>query len=291
VSERQGAGERRTRTGSMGVDSDTVLHELDGDGVLTLTLNRPERNNAWNVEMERALHGLLFQAAASSDVRAIVLTGAGRSFCPGFDSESLAQSAGGSSPPSEGRNQITLPAAIPKPIVCAVNGACAGVGLATALVCDVRFAAEGAKLATAFSKRGLPAEEGVSWALPRIIGHAAALELLLSSRPVTGTEAAALGIVHRAVPAEDLMSTASAYARDLARTCSPSAMAAIKRQVYADWTRTLTDSRNAARALMNELRQHDDFREGVMSLVEHRPPAFPPYGEVLDPTIFPIDSV
>ena len=199
----------------LGVDSDTVLHDLDADGVLTLTLNRPDRNNAWSVEMERALHQLLFQASASADVRTIVLTGAGRSFCPGFDSQSLERSAGGSSPSSEGRTQITLPAAIPKPIVCAINGACAGVGLATALACDVRFAAEGAKLATSFSKRGLPAEEGVSWALPRIIGHAAALELLLSSRPITGADAVSLGIVHRALPPEDLMPVALGYAREV----------------------------------------------------------------------------
>jgi enoyl-CoA hydratase/carnithine racemase len=273
----------------LGVDSDTVLHDLDADGVLTLTLNRPDRNNAWSVEMERALHQLLFQASASADVRTIVLTGAGRSFCPGFDSQSLEQSAGGSSPSSEGRTQITLPAAIPKPIVCAINGACAGVGLATALACDVRFAAEGAKLATSFSKRGLPAEEGVSWALPRIIGHAAALELLLSSRPITGADAASRGMVHRALPHEDLMPVALGYARDLARTCSPLAMAAIKRQVYTDWMRTLTETRDAARLLMNELRTHADFHEGVMSLVERRPPRFPPYAEVLDPAAFPIE--
>jgi len=274
---------------AIGVESETVLHVLDADGVLTLTLNRPERNNAWNVEMERALHQLLFQAAASSDVRAIVLTGAGRSFCPGFDSQSLEQSAGGASHWSEDRTQITLPAAIPKPIVCAINGACAGVGLATALACDVRFASATAKLATAFSKRGLPAEEGVSWTLPRIIGHAAALELLLSSRAVTGAEAVAMGLVHRALPAEDVVAAAAAYARDLARTCSPLAMAAIKRQVYADWTRTLTETRDEARRLMNELRTQADFREGVMSLVEQRPASFPPYSEVLDPAMFPIE--
>ncbi len=267
----------------------TVLHDVDGDGVLTLTLNRPERNNAWTVEMERELHRLLFWAADSPDVRAIVLTGAGRSFCPGFDSQSLAQSAGGAPPGAQDRTQVTLPAAIPKPIVCAINGACAGVGLATALVCDVRFAFEDAMISTAFSKRGLPAEEGVSWTLPRIIGHAAALELLLSSRPVTGHEAERLGMVHRALPADALLPAALAYAGDLARTCSPQAMAAIKRQVYADWTRTLTEARDAGRRLMNELRTHGDFREGVMSLVERRPPAFSPYGETLDPAEFPIE--
>src|SRR5256885_2209850 len=249
------------------VDSETVLRDVDADGVLTLTLNRPERNNAWNVEMERALHQLLFQAAESVEVRAIVLTGAGRSFCPGVDSESLAQSADGAPPSTEGRTQLILPALIPKPIVCAINGACAGVGLSTALVCDVRIANEDAKLATAFSKRGLPAEEGISWVLPKMIGHAAALELLLSSRVITGREAASLGLVHWALPADEVLRTAVDYARDLATTCSPLSMVTIKRQVYRDWLDTLADARREGRRLMNELRLHDDFREGVQSFI------------------------
>jgi enoyl-CoA hydratase/carnithine racemase len=272
------------------VESDTVLHELGADGVLTLTLNRPERNNAWNVEMEQAFHSLLFQASASDEVVAIVVTGAGRSFCPGFDSESLKTSAaGGAGPSAAGRTQLSLPSAIPKPIVCAINGACAGVGLSTALMCDVRFANEDAKLATAFSKRGLPAEEGISWVLPRMIGHAAALELLLSSRPVTGREAATLGLVHRALPLADLLPAALAYARDLAAGCSPSSMAVIKAQVYRDWDTSLADSRAEGRRLMYEMRETDDFREGVQSFVERRPAAFRPRSEVLDPDDYAIE--
>jgi enoyl-CoA hydratase/carnithine racemase len=273
----------------LSVDSNTVLHELDDDGVLTLTLNRPERNNAWNVEMERALHGLLFQAAASNEVAAIVLTGAGRSFCPGFDSQSLEQSAGGAPPSAEGRTQVLVPAVIPKPVVCAINGACAGIGLVTALMCDVRFADEDAKLATAFSKRGLPAEEGISWVLPKMIGHAAALELLLSSRPVSGRDAVPMGMVHWALPGDQLLDAARDYARDLARTCSPLSMATIKRQVYRDWTETLSDARREARHLMTQLRDQDDFREGVQSWVEKRPPSFHAVTEQLDPADFTLE--
>jgi enoyl-CoA hydratase/carnithine racemase len=232
----------------------------------------------------------LFRAAESDAVRTIVLTGAGRSFCPGFDSESLAQSAGGSAPSAEGRTQLYLPAVIPKPIVCAINGACAGVGLSTALVCDVRFANEDAKLATSFSKRGLPAEEGISWVLPKIVGHAAALELLLSSRPITGREAATLGLVHWARPADEVLPAAVDYARDLAKNCSPLAMATIKRQVFRDWLETLADARREGRRLMNEMRQHDDFREGVQSFVERRPPSFAPYSEALDPADFALEK-
>jgi enoyl-CoA hydratase/carnithine racemase len=153
----------------------------------------------------------------------------------------------------------------------------------------VRFANEDAKLATAFSKRGLPAEEGISWVLPRMIGHAAALELLLSSRPVTGREAATLGMVHRALPLAELLPAALDYAGELARTCSPSSMATIKAQVYRDWSTTLGESRTVGRRLMNEMRETDDFREGVGSFVERRPAAFRGRSEVLDPQDYAIE--
>jgi enoyl-CoA hydratase/carnithine racemase len=180
--------------------------------------------------------------------------------------------------------------AIPKPVVCAINGGCAGIGLSTALACDVRIANEEAKLATAFSKRGLPAEEAISWLLPRIVGHAAALDLLLSSRPVSGREALALGMVHSARPPDEVLPAAVAYARDLAVSCSPAAMAAIKKQVYADWGRGALDSRREARWLMYEMRDQADFVEGVNSFVERRPAHFDGYSERLDPSDFAMDD-
>src|SRR6202043_1671190 len=128
-----------------------------------------------------------------------------------------------------------------------------------------RFANEEAKMATAFSKRGLPAEEGIGWLLPRIIGHASALDLLLSSRTITGREAASLGMVHFALPPGDVLPAALEYGRELARSCSPYAMATIKRQIYDDWTRTAGEARREARDLMHQLRKHSDFREGVTS--------------------------
>jgi len=267
----------------------SVLSSLDADGVLTLTLNRPERANAWTVDMERLFHGFLFWAAEAAEVRVVVLTGAGRTFCPGFDSADLPESATSGRAIGGDSSRLTLPAAIPKPIVCAFNGACAGVGLATALACDVRFAAEDARITTAFSKRGLPAEEGLSWSLPRTIGHAAALELLLSSRVVTGAEAAVMGMVHRALPVRELLAATESYAGEMARTCSPLAMATIKRQVYEDWMHGLTESRNKARLLMHALRTREDFSEGVASLIEKRPGRFAGYAEVLDPAAFPIE--
>jgi enoyl-CoA hydratase/carnithine racemase len=267
-----------------GVDSTTVLHEVDDVGVLTLTLNRPERSNAWNRELEAAFHDLLEQAAESGEVRAIVLTGAGRSFCPGLDAEELDRvSQPGQSFHREGRRPVQLPSYVPKPIVAAINGGCAGLGLITALFADVRFAADDARITTAFARRGLPAEEAVSWILPRIVGHAVALDLLLSGRVVRGTEAAAMGLVHRALPGDQLLPTTTEYARDLAQHCSPLAMATAKRQVYRDGERSLVESRSDARRLVAVLKQGSgDFREGVRSFVERRSPTFEPLGAAVD---------
>jgi enoyl-CoA hydratase/carnithine racemase len=267
-----------------GVESTTVLHEIDDVGVLTLTLNRPERSNAWNRELETAFHDLLEQAAESDEVRAIVLTGAGRAFCPGLDAEELDRvSQPGQSFDRAGRRPVQLPSFVPKPIVAAINGGCAGLGLITALHADIRFAADDAKITTAFARRGLPAEEAVSWILPRIVGHAVALDLLLSGRVVRGSEAAAMGLVHRALPGDELLPAATAYARDLAQHCSPLAMATAKRQVYLDWERSLPDSRREARRLVGVVkRRSNDFREGVRSFVERRPPTFEPLIEPID---------
>lgn len=267
-----------------GFESTTVLHELDEVGVLTLTLNRPERNNAWNRELETALHDLLEQAAESDEVRAIVLTGAGRSFCPGLDSQELERvSRPGEAFDQHGRRPMLLPSYVPKPIVVAINGGCAGLGLLTALFSDIRFAAEDAKITTAFARRGLPAEEAVAWILPRIVGHATALDLLLSSRVVPGSEAAAIGLVHRSYPADELVGAALEYARDLAANCSPLSMATAKRQVYLDWERSLSESRGHARRLVGELKgRSGDFREGVSSFVERRPATFAPLVEAVD---------
>jgi enoyl-CoA hydratase/carnithine racemase len=267
-----------------GVDSTTVLHEIDDVGVLTLTLNRPERANAWNRELEAALHDLFEQAAESDEVRAIVLTGAGRAFCPGLDTEELDRvSRPGESFDQGGRRPVQLPGYVPKPIVAAINGACAGLGLITALFADVRFAAVDAKITTAFARRGLPAEEAVSWMLPRIVGHATALDLLLSGRVVLGSEAAGIGLVHGSVPRDQVLPTALGYARDLAGHCSPLAMATAKRQVYLDWERSLAASRADARGLVGVVKQRSgDFREGVRSFVEKRDPSFEPLVQPVD---------
>jgi enoyl-CoA hydratase/carnithine racemase len=255
-----------------------VVQKSVEDGVAVLTLNRPERLNAWTGEMERAYFAALDECAASDEVRVIVVTGAGRGFCAGADMQDLQALGDGSRPaslPHDARPQ-TYPLTIPKPIIAAINGACAGIGLVQALMCDLRFAAGDAKLTTAFSRRGLIAEHGISWILPRLVGPARALDLLLSGRVVLGQEAAELGLVNRALPAETLLKETLAYARVLSVNCSPASMASMKRQVYADLERTLPDALAGANRLMVESFSGPDFTEGVASFIERREPGFAP---------------
>jgi enoyl-CoA hydratase/carnithine racemase len=213
------------------------------------------------------------------DVRAIVLTGAGRGFCAGADMQNLEQIAGGD---TERRTDavdtrpVTFALGIPKPVIAAINGPCAGLGLVHAVMCDLRFAAADAKLTTAFSRRGLVAEHGISWMLPRLVGPARALDLLLSGRVVLGAEAAELGLVNRAVEEHPVLEEALDYARMLATECSPASMALMKRQVYGDYERTLAESLEDANQLMIESFSRPDFAEGVRSFVERRSPDFEP---------------
>ena len=263
-------------------DSPTeVVRRSVADGVAVLTLNRPERLNAWTPAMGQAYFTMLEECAASEDVRVIVVTGAGRGFCAGADMQEL-QQLGEGAPAAAGASYDprpqTFPLSIEKPILAAINGPCAGIGLVLALMCDFRFAAANAKITTAFSRRGLVAEHGISWILPRLIGPARALDLLLSGRVLLGDEAAALGLVNRAVAPERLLEDALAYARELAVKCSPASMAAMKRQVYADLERPLPDALAEANRLMLESFAAPDFVEGVASFVERRDPRFAALG-------------
>jgi enoyl-CoA hydratase/carnithine racemase len=242
-------------------------------GVALVTFNRPERLNAWTTEMEGAYFDLLADCGRREDVRAIVVTGAGRGFCAGADMEALQTIEREGRAQSSGRPQ-TFPLSVPKPIIAAINGACAGVGLVQALMCDLRFASDDAKLTTAFARRGLIAEHGLSWILPRIVGSADALDLLLSGRVVLGQEAAAIGLVNRAVSPESVVDEALAYARDLAANCAPSSMATIKHQVYADLERSAADALQEADRLMAASHSSPDLAEGIESFLARRPPRF-----------------
>ena len=249
------------------------------DGVALIELNRPERNNAITASMIEAYFDALDAAAKDSDVRAIVVTGAGKSFCVGADIEVL-RSIDPSKPvsvfPTERPHTYALQ--IPKPVIAAINGPCAGLGLVHAVACDLRFAAAGVKMTTAFARRGLIGEYGLTWMLPRLVGTANAFDLLVSGRAVTAEEALELGLVQRVVPGDELVEAATAYARDLAASCSPASMATIKQQLYRDLDASLEDAYARARSEMAASLQRPDVKEGAVSFMERRAPRFPPLG-------------
>ena len=227
--------------------------------------------------MESQYFAALDRAALDDSVRAIVVTGKGRWFCPGLDSERLEAAAGPVGLRLEGRPMQTA-LTVPKPMIAAINGACAGIGFVQAVVCDVRFIARGARMATAYSKLGVPAEHGLSWILPRLVGVEWALDLLLSSRAVEAEEAVQIGLGTRLCEPETLLDEAVGYARSLAKTCSPVSMAAIRRQVWGDLSRDFTAANEVWFSTMRELNRPDnpDFAEGVAAFVERRPPRFQP---------------
>jgi enoyl-CoA hydratase/carnithine racemase len=254
--------------------ADVVLVETDADGVRTITFNRPERRNGWSAELEAAYYGALAAAAADEAVRAVVVTGAGTTFCPGADMTQLGSLS------NEGavlpHRPVDVPRTFPKPLIAAVNGACAGVGLVQALFCHVRFAADTARFSTAFARRGLIAEYGIAWTLPRLVGLENALDLLLSGRTFDAEEAKDLGVVSRVAPAGDLLAAAQDYARDVARHCAPSAVAVIVAQVRDAADSDYADALQRAYLETDKRIGSADLREGVASWLEKRPPQFPP---------------
>lgn len=258
------------------VVADPVLYEV-AEGVATVSFNRPERNNAMNDAMREAYFDALDQAAADPDVRAIVVTGVGKSFCVGADMEQLS-TLGPDQPIElfpEDRPQ-TYARSIPKPVIAALNGAAAGLGLVHAVACDLRFAAAEIKLTTAFVRRGLIAEYGISWMLPRLVGPAKAFDLLVSGRVIRSEEALELGLVDRVVPGNRLAEAATAYARELAQYCSPTSMAIMKKQIYEDQEQELEPAYARAREELQASLRRPDVVEGVQSYLEKRPPKFPP---------------
>jgi enoyl-CoA hydratase/carnithine racemase len=268
-----------------------ILYEVT-DPVATITLNRPQVLNAWTDRMEHEVRHAVAAAEADRRVVGIVITGAGRGFCAGADMNRLAAISAGNrtfaaaaedlaaepGDPASGEDlhlgTYTYLLSVPKPVIAAINGPVAGMGVPIVLACDLRFMAEDAVLMTAFAQRGLIAEWGTSWLLPRLTGTAVALDLLFSSRKITGTEAAALRVVNAALPREDVLPHAQQYVRDLAATSSPAAMAIMKRQVYQQLHGGLLAAEQEARKLMVESFSRPDFAEGVSSFTERRPPNF-----------------
>jgi enoyl-CoA hydratase/carnithine racemase len=253
---------------------DVVLYDVD-DAVAIITLNRPKVLNAWTMEMGREYLRRIDQASADPNVRVIIVTGAGRGFCAGADMSLLKDlMAGQPPPPGSVRHDDETEPAVPKLVIAAINGPCVGLGLVRALYCDVRFITAGTALSTAFTRRGLVAEHGTSWLLPRIVGASRALDLLMSGRIVSSDEAKSIGLVDHVV--DDALTAAIAYAHDLVRNCSPAAMRDVKRQIWGDTTKSLRESIDHASVLLLASLTRPDVAEGVMAYMEKREPNFPP---------------
>ena len=247
-------------------------------GVRTIHFGRPERRNAMDGVMFAAYYAALADADADPEVRAIVVTGDGDWFCSGADASTLNLLAAGNSadvvealgfPPHH-------PMTLRKPLIAALNGGAAGLGLAQALFADVRFMADGARLSTAFSKLGLIGEYGTAWLLPRLVGVANAMDLLLSARKVDAAEARELGVVQFVRPKEEVLAAAQDYARELAQNCSPRSMAVIKRQVWRGVDTGGPEAVAESVRLMVESLSATDFQTAVQTLGQRTPVEFPP---------------
>jgi len=268
-----------------------ILTGLEG-GVLKITLNRPERLNAWTGIMQTEVETAIRAGGADEAVRCIVITGAGRGFCAGADMNNLQtiQASGGDQyqakipdlkPKAVSPLEQAFPGrfghmfACPKPIIAAINGPCAGIGLILTLFADLRYAAAEAKFTTAFAQRGLIAEHGIAWQLPRLVGEANALDLLFTARKFDGAEAERLGLVNRALPGDQLMAHVGEVAAHLATQVSPRSVAIMKRQIRESYFQSYADSLATADAEMETSFATHDFKEGVASFVERRAPVFP----------------
>src|SRR3984893_12918377 len=263
------------------------------DRVATITLNRPDKLNAWTATMEQEVRAAMYEAERDQNVRVIVLTGAGRGFCAGADMSLLGtiakQGLGDRSQESflrntdNGRGQNVRPdfqkkysyfPSIEKPVIGAVNGPAVGLGFIISLYCDLRFASDAARFGTAFAKRGLIAEYGLAWLLPRLIGPANALDMLFFGRLVLANAAARMGLVNKVVPQDSFLQNIHAYAKALAHSVSPRSTRVIKQQVYNAMFQTLSEAFEASEQEMMESLQCSDFKEGVAHFLEKRAPAF-----------------
>ena len=270
--------------------SETVLVSIDGH-VATISLNRPHRANAWTGRMHAEYKKAMSALDADTNIRAIVVTGEGKTFCVGGDSEALAGHAerGGYDPgesvsvanpgthlPQEFDHDLAWHFGLRVPVVAAINGACAGIGLALTLFCDLRFISSSAKCTTAAPKLGLPAEYGMSWTLPRLIGVTRANDLLLSGRVFTGEETRNWGLWNGvADDGAGALRMPQEWAHNLAATAGPNAVTITKAQIYRDYIRhEIGSSIDESIGLINDATQTAEYREGVAALREKRPPRF-----------------
>jgi enoyl-CoA hydratase/carnithine racemase len=263
------------------------------DQVATITLNRPEKLNAWTRQMEAEFTDAVRRAAADDAVRAIVITGAGKGFCAGADMSLLSAAASGAGAGGDGagsplaadvdfapearadfRKKHAWLVSVPKPVIAAINGSSVGLGFVIPLYCDFRIAAESAKFSVIFSKRGLVAEYGLAWILPRIVGLPNAIDLVFTSRLIDAAEAQRMGLVSRVLPDAGFLDAVQAFARELAATVSPRSLRVMKRQMYLAQLEGLGPSVDLAMEEMRLSFSGEDFKEGVAHFLEKRAPRF-----------------
>ena len=272
-----------------------ILVSTNG-GITKITLNRPDKLNAWTTVMGNEVKRAIEIAGQDKECRCVVVTGAGRGFCAGADMGNLKDISDG-----DNEKEMEVDMAIkpyrtdknlgpeilenfegrfaymyncPKPIIAMINGACAGIGLIFSLYADLRFTSNEAKFTTAFASRGLIAEHGIAWLLPRLVGEAKALDLLLSARIFKGVEAESLGLVNKSISAAELENFVNNYAKHMAERVSPRSMTIMKRQIRAGYSQTFSKSLEIADKEMFLSFEQDDFKEGVESFVENRAPKF-----------------
>ena len=270
---------------------DEILYEVS-DHIATVTLNRPEKLNAWTMRMGAEVRHALHAADKDPAVRVMIVTGAGKGYCAGADMEMLqaAQGSGDASAlsvndanlavqvdaslPPAFRGEYSYPLGLQKPVIAAVNGVAAGLGLSYMLYYDMRIASDRARLGTIFSRRGLVAEHGSAYLLPRLVGMANACDILFSGRLVGAEEALQMGLVNRVVAHEQLLPTVREIATEMATLCSPRSLRLMKRQLYSDLFNNLQSSMEIADREMVASFTTEDFREGVASFLQRRKPRF-----------------
>ncbi len=264
-----------------------ILYEVK-DLVATITLNRPDKLNAWTQKMEEELTAAIHDAAADDKVRIIILTGAGKGFCAGADMSLLSAISQEPTPRAsfltdvvtdgdvraDFRKKLAWLLSVPKPIIAAINGASVGLGFIVPLYCDFRFASEKAKFSAIFSKRGLVAEYGLAWMLPRLIGVGNAIEMIYTSKMVDAAEALRIGLVSRVMPEENFLANVQAFAKELAATVSPRSLGVMKRQIYTGLLQDLGEAFDLATEEMKGSFGTEDFREGVAHFLQKRAAAF-----------------
>ncbi len=257
--------------------------------VATITLNRPAKLNAWTPRMEEEVTASIRAAAADNNVRVIILTGAGKGFCAGADLSVLAGVAGNQeavaasltakivvdeSVRPDFRHKHAWLLSVPKPIIAAINGPAVGLGLIVPMYCDFRFASEKARFSVIFSKRGLVAEYGIGWILPRLVGLPNAIELMFTSKTIGAAEALRVGLVSRVFPEENFLGAVQEVARELASTVSPRSLRVMKRQIYTGLVQNLGEAFDLAIEEMKGSFGTADFKEGVAHFLEKRAAAF-----------------